>query len=137
MRTFFRWLLVFVAATAVDLFVRFGLPFRMDRVLWTEAVLFPATGLVFLVLFSRGAPPAGFKRAIQIFIIASFFLAGFRSGLWAVGLPVGTVNLLVLTGALVAWLAFRVFRSREGSGVTVDQNASVIAGLSVLVSLGC
>jgi hypothetical protein len=47
-------------------------------------------------------------------------VAGLRSGLWASGIPVGMVNLLVMIAAVVAWLGSRVRRSRKGSGPTVD-----------------
>ena len=107
MRTFWKWMVVFGAATAVDLFARFGLSFQMTRVLLVEAILFPVSALLFLKLMRAGPEQTGFRRKLQIGIVAAFILAGLRSGLWAAGLPIGIVNLSVLAAALFAWLAYR------------------------------
>ena len=110
MKTFWKWMGVLGAATAVDLFVRFGMPFQMTRVLWVEAVLFPAAALAFLVLYRKTPGKPGFRRKLQIVTIAGFFLAGLRSGLWASGLPIGTVNMAVLAATFLVWAGFRIRR---------------------------
>jgi hypothetical protein len=114
-KTFWQWAAVFLAATIIDLLIRFGMPFRMPRVLAAEAILFPAAALAFLILLRRGPTQAGFRRKLQILLIGAFFLAGLRSGLWATGVPVGIVNLLVLAAAVLAWVAYRL-RRRAAAG---------------------
>ncbi|MGD2120922.1 MAG: hypothetical protein PVJ76_04220 [Gemmatimonadota bacterium] len=108
MKTFLKWAVVFAVATFVDLLARFAIPFQMTRVLAVEAVLFPAAAAAFLVLMRKGPSQTGFRRKLQIILIGGFFLAGLRSGLWAAGIPVGTVNLLVLAAAVLTWVAYRV-----------------------------
>ncbi|MDH3456909.1 MAG: hypothetical protein OER90_08710, partial [Gemmatimonadota bacterium] len=58
------WTLTIVVATLADFAVRFALPFDMKRVLLTEAVLFPATGLVLLWLVRRFPRRRGWKRVL-------------------------------------------------------------------------
>lgn len=114
MRTVLKWSGVILAASVVDLLARFGGTFNLTRILWTEALLFPAVGVSLLYLL-RGSPPlSGFKRGSQVVIIVSFFLAGLRSGLWAFGMPVGKANIVVLVAAVLVWVGFRIGRSRKG-----------------------
>lgn len=116
MRFALRWLGVVLIATAIDLLVRFALPFDLSRVLRVEAALFPLTGLALFLLF-RSEPRAspGWRR-VQIVVIAAFPLAGIRSGLWAAGLPVQRANLVVLAIGIVTWLGFRLFGGRDDEG---------------------
>jgi hypothetical protein len=115
MRTLMKWLGVFAGATAIDLFVRFGLPFQMTTVLVAEAILFPVTGFVFLWLLRRSPGKVGFPRRLQLLTIAAFFLAGLRAGLWASGVPIGMANIAVLMVAVLAWLSFR--RARRAGAI--------------------
>jgi hypothetical protein len=120
-RPLWRWLAVFGAATVIDLIARFGVSFQLNRVLWVEAVLFPAAGFAFLLLMRRGPDQVGFRRKLQVFTIAAFFLAGLRSGLWAAGMPIGSVNLTVLAAAILVWSGFRI-RRRYGAGANTDHS---------------
>ena len=110
MTTFWKWMAVFGAATAVDLVVRFGMPFQLTRILWAEAVLFPVAALAFLFLYREKPGETGFRRRFQIVMIVAFLLAGLRSGLWAFGLPIGTVNIAVLVATFLVWAGFRIRR---------------------------
>ena len=110
MKTFWTWMVVFGAATAVDLLFRFGMPFQMTRILRVEAVLFPGAALAFLILYRKKPGKQGFGRKLQIVTIAGFFLAGLRSGLWASGLPIGTVNIVVVAVTFLVWSGFRIRR---------------------------
>lgn len=113
MRTALKWSSVILAATAVDLLARFGGPFNLTRILWIEALLFPAVGIGLIALLKKNPRLSGFKRRVQVLIIASFFLAGLRSGLWASGVPVGRANMVVLFAAVLAWIGFRINRGRK------------------------
>jgi len=101
----FRWILVILGATAVDLLMRFRLAMSFTAVLWAEAILFPLTGLVLGLLLKASPNLTGFKRGIQIALVWGFFLAGIRSGIWVAGVPVGAANLLIFLSALGGWLA--------------------------------
>jgi hypothetical protein len=107
MRPLIQWVAVILAAAAIDLFARFALPFDLTRVLWIEAAVFPLSGFG-LLLLSRSSPRAsGFRRWVQVVLVAGLFLGGFRSGLWASGLPIGRVNLIVLGVGILVWLGLR------------------------------
>lgn len=113
MRPLIGWISVILAATATDLFARFGIPFDLTRVLWVEAAIFPLSGVGLLLLSRRSPWAPGFRRRIQIVVVAGFFLSGLRSGLWAAGFPIGRVNLAVLGAAILLWLGFRLARIRQ------------------------
>ena len=107
MKSFVQWAAVLAVATALDLAIRFLLPFNLARVLAVESLLFPATGWV-LLHFSRRAPgPGRGTRIVQVILIAGFFLAGLRSLLWVLGVPVQMANLVVVILAALAWIGFR------------------------------
>lgn len=107
-----RWLGILVLSTAIDLGVRFMGSFSFQRVLWTEAALFLLTAFALVALRRNQPRLARGKERLQILLIAAFFLAGLRSGLWAFGIPVGTVNVMVLLAAVVIWVGFRMRPSR-------------------------
>lgn len=106
-----QWILVIWVAATVDLLVRFRGSIGFARVLWTEAVLFPLTGLVLILLLRRNRRLTGFKRGLQVVLVWAFFLAGVRSGIWAAGFGVGAANLMVFLVALFGWLGWRVGRA--------------------------
>ncbi len=110
MKPIWKWITLLGIATALDLFFRFGMPFRLTRVLWAEAVIFPAAALAFLLFYRAQPGKTAFRRKVQVVMIAAFFLAGLRSGLWAFGLPIGTVNIVVLVATFLVWAGFRVRR---------------------------
>jgi drug/metabolite transporter (DMT)-like permease len=111
------WTLTIVVATLADFAVRFALPFDMKRVLLTEAVLFPATGLVLLWLVRRLPRRRGWRRGLQWVLIAAFFLGGLRSGLWGLGFSVTVANFaplgVAVFGLLGFWILRRVGRIRQ------------------------
>jgi hypothetical protein len=111
-----QWSGIVAIATILDLTARFGRPFDLTRVLRVEALLFPITGLLLLFLMQRGARLAGWRRGLQWTLIASFFLAGLRSALWALGIPVMVANgtLLVIAVLVLAVLVLRRWRFRRG-----------------------
>lgn len=81
--------------------MRFAMPFDLERVLRVEALLFPSTGLMLLWLMRRQPTTAGHRRNLQWVLVAAFALAGLRSALWALGIPVMVANATVLATALV------------------------------------
>jgi hypothetical protein len=104
-------LLTTIALVAtVDLSVRFLVDFRLDRVLWTEAVLFIAAGTLLLASGPRSAP-VGWRRFVQVCLAVGFLLGGIRAGLWAAGVPVtaanATVLIIGLVAATIAWVRGR------------------------------
>lgn len=115
MRTTLKWSGVILAATVADLLARFVGSFDLTRILWAEALIFPAAGMALIAILKRSPRLSGFKRSLQVLIIASFFLAGLRSGLWASGVPVDKANMGVLLVAVLVWLWFRIRRGRSGN----------------------
>lgn len=103
-----QWILVISAAAIVDLLVRFRLSPSFAATLWAEAVLFPLTGVVLLLLLKAGPRLKGFRRGLQVVLVWTFFLAGVRAGIWAMGFRVGTANLVIFFAALFGWLGYRV-----------------------------
>jgi len=108
-----QWVLAILAATAIDLLVRFWGSANFNWVLWVEAILFPATGVVLLLLLRSNPRLPGFKRGLQVVLVWAFILAGLRSGIWAAGFPVGAANLLIFLVALLSWLGFRISKNRK------------------------
>jgi len=105
---------VLFATLLLDLLVRFGLPFSLHRVLVVEAVLFPAAALAGVGLIRAGGRVGKGLRTLQLLGVAGLFLAGLRSGLWASGMAVSMVNLVVLGVAAAAWLGIRFLRGKKG-----------------------
>jgi hypothetical protein len=113
MGTTLRWLGVILAATALDLLLRFGASPGFRGVLWGEAVVFPLTSLGLLLLRRSRPIPSGARGALQVILIWTFLLAGVRSGAWAAGVPVTAANLLVLALASVAVIRIAGNRRRK------------------------
>jgi hypothetical protein len=113
MRPLIWWISVILAAAAIDLFARFGIPFDLTRVLWIESAVFSLSGLGLLLLSGRSPRARGLRRRMQIVLVAGFFLGGLRSGLWAAGFPIGRVDLLVLGTAILLWLGLHLARLRQ------------------------
>lgn len=107
MKTFLQWMVVLAVTAALDLAVRFLLPFRMSRVLAFEAVLFPLAGWFLLRMMSRQAAPRRSLRLVQAILAVSLLLAGLRSFLWALGVPIQMANVAVLASAGLVWMGFR------------------------------
>lgn len=113
MDTALRWLGVILAATVLDLLLRFGVSPRFRGVLWGEAVLFGLTSLGLLLLHRSRPTPSGGRRVLQVILIWAFLLAGVRSGAWAAGVPVTVANLSVLGLAILAGVAHRIAGKRR------------------------
>jgi len=105
------WVGLVAAATAVDLAVRFAIPFDLSRVLAVETVLFFATALTMAWIVSRAPAKRRWVRVLQWGLVWSFALAAVRSGIWACGQPVVRANVAVCAlGAAVlagAWVRRR------------------------------
>jgi hypothetical protein len=110
-----RWILVFTAATAIDLLARFATPFDFVRVMHIEAVLFPVTGAVLASLFRYEPSTQGWPHAVRVGFVWLFGLGGLRPVLWTLGLSVMAANLatliVALAGILIWWLRRRSRRS--------------------------
>jgi len=105
------WVGLVAAATAVDLAVRFAIPFDLTRVLVVETALFLATALTMAWMVSRLPANRRWLRVLQWVLAWSFGLAAVRSGIWAFGQPVVQANITAcVLGAAVlvsAWLRRR------------------------------
>lgn len=97
-----RWWIVPLAVVAtIDLSVRFLLGFPFEHVLWTEAVLFLAAGILFFRLALR-ATTRSWARRLQMTLAAAFVLGALRAGLWGAGLPVTVANATILIAGAIA-----------------------------------
>lgn len=111
-----RWILVVTAATVIDLAARFGAPFDFARVMHVEAVLFPATAIV-LILLRRAEPRRqGRPNWIRLALIWTFGLGAVRPVLWTLGASIMAANLATIGVAVVGILAWaRWFRQPPAS----------------------
>jgi hypothetical protein len=110
------WLLVIAAVAALDLVARFGLGLELEDVLWIEALLFVVSAGVLCWLY-RGNPAApGWRRAVQLVLIASLLLAAVRSGIWASGQPVVLANAVIVCLGLAGWVYWRYLGRSRPSG---------------------
>ena len=102
MRGAFPWILTIALATAIDLTVRFGGEFRLERVLRTEAAVFLAAGAICIVLLRRPPRATGWLRVLQAGLAGGFLLAGIRAALWTAGTPVVVANMCISALAVAA-----------------------------------
>jgi hypothetical protein len=110
-RRLLLWVVTIVAVAVTDVAVRLLLAFRLEHVLWAEAVLFLGGGTVLLRLLSRDSARP-WLRMVQLLPAAGFLLGGVRAGLWAAGMPVTVANAtILLAGGLAATVAW--FRGRK------------------------
>jgi peptidoglycan/LPS O-acetylase OafA/YrhL len=123
MRQLALWVGVILVATAIDLAVRFGMPFDLQLVVRVEAVLFLATSLVLSALYRRQPRATGWRRKLQAVLVASFALAGVRSAIWAAGQPVYRANLAVLALAAVATVVLLVRRRARRRATAPDPDS--------------
>lgn len=107
MRRSGRWIALFGAVAAVELFVRFALPFDLERVLIVETVLFLGASFASFALARRAPKAEGWRHVLQLTLAGSFILAAIRVGLWAAGQPVARANLVIaILGAMVVTLTW-------------------------------
>jgi len=110
-----RWIIVVIAATALDLWARFSAPFDFARVMHVEAVLFPITGVVLATLLRHESSTQGWPHRVRLGLVWLFGLGGLRPVLWTLGVPLVTANLatvfVALAGILMWWIRRR---SRRG-----------------------
>jgi len=124
MRQLVLWVGVIVVATAIDLGVRIGMAFDLQRVVRVEAALFLATSLVLFALYRYQPRATGWRRKLQAVLVASFALAGVRSAIWAAGQPVYWANLAVLALAAVATVVLLVRRRARRRATAPDPDSS-------------
>jgi hypothetical protein len=101
--TALQWIAVILLATALDLGVRFGLQPDFRVSLWIEGGTFLLTAAVLLWLYRIHPARPGWRRGLQVLLVAAFALGGLRSLLWAAGNPVTRANLKVLVLGVIAW----------------------------------
>jgi hypothetical protein len=110
-----RWILVVIAATALDLWARFGASFNFARVMHVEAVLFPITGAVLATLLRHEPSTQGWPHRVRLGLVWLFGLGGLRPVLWTLGVPLMTANfatlVVALAGILMWWIRRRSRRS--------------------------
>jgi hypothetical protein len=114
MRRGLVWTGIILAATALDLGARFALGLEFGLVLWIEALLFVVTALVLYGLYREEPASPGWRRGLQLVLIASFVLAALRSAIWASGQSVTAANAIVLVLGAAAWMVWR-YRPRSKS----------------------
>lgn len=109
------WVGVVLAAAVLALVPRIALDLDFEYVLWIEASIFSATAGALLMLYRRDPASPGWRRGLQVVLIASFFLGAIRSALWASGRSVTLANAVILGLACAAWLLWR-YRRGKGPG---------------------
>lgn len=112
MRRGLTWAGVILAATVLDLGTRFVLGLEFEAVLWIESLVFIVTALVLYQLFRSDPAAPGWRRGLQVVLIAAFALAALRSIIWASGQPVTRANAIILVLGIVGWMAWR-YRSKR------------------------
>jgi hypothetical protein len=113
-----RWILVVTAATALDVLARFGVTFDFERVMHTEAVLFPLTATLLAALLRHEPGTRGWPHATRVVLVWFFGLGGLRPLLWTLGLPLMAANLATLVVALAGLLLWVVRRRHRRSPTT-------------------
>lgn len=118
MRRGLTWTGVILATTVLDLGVRFASGLDFEAVLWIEASIFLLVGFLLYWLYRRDPASPGWRRGLQVVLIASLALAALRSAIWASGQPVTMANAVILALGVVGWLLWRYFR--RGSPTLAD-----------------
>jgi uncharacterized membrane protein len=110
-----RWAFVILGVTAIDLAVRFLLPFDLRRVMRVEGVLFMVTGFLLLQMARRAPPVGGWRRVLRAGLVASFLLAGLRAALWGLGTSPIVANVAALVGAVAIGTTYFLRRRSGGT----------------------
>jgi len=90
----------------VEFGVRFVVPFKLERVLLVETIVFVASAAVLNSLARRSGVSTRFSRAMS-FAALALILGAIRSALWLVGIEVQIANLTIL---LIGFLLFGIWR---------------------------
>ena len=106
------WTGVILVATALDLGARFALGLEFVHALWIEALILVATAVVLYWLYRKDPASPGWRRGLQVVLIASLVLGALRSAIWASGQPVTLANAAILGLGVVGWL-FWWYRRRS------------------------
>jgi len=116
------WIALVAGVAAVELFVRFVLPFNLDRVLIVETLLFIAAGCAGFAIAARLPRAVGWRRALELTLSGALLLAAIRTGLWAAGGVASVPRANLVTGvvggvavAVVWWRRRRADRIRAPS----------------------
>lgn len=118
------WTGIILAATALDLGARFALGLEFELVLWVEALIFVVTSLVLYGLYRENQASPGWRRGLQLVLIASFLLAALRSAIWASGQPVTLANAIIFGLGVVALLCWRFgYRAQRVSRTEPDTDS--------------
>jgi hypothetical protein len=114
-RTWRSWVTPFSLIAALDLFVRFALPFSLGRVLIVEAGLFLGAALVTRALIAQPPLRSGWRRVVQLSLMWAFGLAALRAAIWAAGQPVMRANLATFVAAILLLIGSRLWRRQSKS----------------------
>ena len=104
------WTGVILVATALDLGARFALGLEFVHALWVEALILVATAVVLYRLYRMDPASPGWRRGLQVVLIASLVLGALRSAIWASGQPVTLANAAILGLGVFGWLFWRYRR---------------------------
>ena len=124
MRRGLTWAGVILAATVVDLGTRFVFGLEFEAVLWIESLVFVVAALVLYRLFRSDPAAPGWRRGLQVVLIASFALAALRSAIWASGQPVTLANAIILVLGVVGWLVWRYRRKGPPAAAAATEDTT-------------
>jgi len=118
------WTGVILAATALDLGARFAPDLEFEAVLWIEAFILLAAALALYGLYRNEPASPGWRRGLQVVLIASFVLGALRSTIWAAGGPVTLANAIIFGLGVAAWLLWRHRRRLKRTSTTEAMTTS-------------
>ena len=101
-----RAITIFVIALFVDYSARIYFNFQMDKIMVAEAILFPLSGFILLWIKKKDEKENIGAARFDVWFALFFLLGGLRSALWLTGLPIYTVNLIVLIVGLIIFIIF-------------------------------
>lgn len=114
-----RWILVVTATTGLDLAARFASSFDFARVMHAEAVLFPVTAIVLVVLRRSEPRRRGWPDRVRLGLIWMFGLGTVRPLLWTLGAPITVANFAT---AGVAVIGVLVWARRDTLGLAASED---------------
>lgn len=102
---FIWWILTGVLV--VESAVRFVIPFRLDRVLMAESIVFILSAALLGSIARRRPDLSSRIQAVARVLSIAFVLGAIRSALWLTGVDVQIANLTIL---LIGFLLFGIWR---------------------------